>query len=98
MKTIIPATTIAILAEGILYGAFSLFGKIALTSSNESSNLFGIVVWLFHMPGLFLAQLLFSSSYMAGTACVLVTGALQFFLLAWFALARYEKWQKNNPA
>jgi hypothetical protein len=102
MRTISLAVILGVVLEGLLWGAFSLFGKISWTDSSKC-NVLGSLFVFFHLPGTILSQSLFtlppnfSGVYMPSVFFNACIGAIQFTLLAWLGIVIYRR-RKNSKA
>jgi hypothetical protein len=99
MKAIKSAAVIAIIAEAVLCGVYALFGKFSLTHDRDT-NIIGLFTVYFHMPGIWLALRIFQTFNGAGwwfVPFIVFTGAVQFFLWAWFMIVMTRKPKERKP-
>jgi len=84
MKIIKQAFIYAIIYEFILVCLYSAFGHIQ-GSSHDSTNLIGWLIFLFHLPGIYLMHSI-HYSYDGYTAVRYLTAVITVAVVQWFVL------------
>ena len=93
MNTITLAAIAAAAAEVVLCGLTGLFGHVGPCTFDTIAG----VALFFHLPGIMISELLFKNSDMAGLVFILLSGAVQFFLIAWPVISAWRKVGSRAP-
>ena len=87
MSTIKLAVIVGVAAEAVLCGITSMFGHIGPCTFNGVAG----IAMLFHLPGIITSELLFNGHDSVASVFIIVSGAVQFSLLAWLSIAIWNR-------
>lgn len=94
MSTVKSALIAAFVAEAIFDGFAAVFGHVGPCSFNNVA----IFAMFFHLPGIAVSERLFNGHEALEVGVIFISGAAQFFLLAWPGIKLWRKMRKRRMA
>ncbi len=87
MSAVKLAAIVGVVAEAVLYAVMAMFGHIGPCTFNGVAG----VGMFFHLPGIIISGWLFNGQEIVASVIIIASGATQFFLLAWLAIAIWKR-------